>query len=132
LAQGEYRANPSDGLQLEGAIILNAVKCLPPANKPEPSEIATCRNYFEAALAALPNVRIVLALGKIAHVAVTRAIGLPPVSTRFGHGVENVAPDGRILLSSYHCSRYNQNTGRLDAAMFENVFERAVEMRRGV
>jgi uracil-DNA glycosylase family 4 len=132
LAQGEYQANPSDGLQLEGAIILNAVKCLPPANKPEPSEIATCRNYFEAALAALPNVRIVLALGKIAHVAVTRAIGLPPVSTRFGHGVENVAPDGRILLSSYHCSRYNQNTGRLDAAMFENVFERAVEMRRGV
>ena len=128
LAEGEYGADPDDGLRLTGAIILNAVKCLPPANKPEPREIATCRNYFEAALAALPNVRIVVALGQIAHVAAARALGLPPSSTKFGHGVENVAPGGRILLSSYHCSRYNQNTGRLNAAMFEKVFERAVEI----
>src|ERR671920_778829 len=81
LAQGEYRADPADGLTLTGAIILNAVKCLPPS------------------------------------------------STKFGHGAENVAPDGRILLSSYHCSRYNQNTGRLDAAMFESVFERAIALK---
>ena len=129
LAEGEYRASPGDGLQLNGATILNAVKCLPPGNKPEPAEVATCRNYFEAALAALPNVRILVALGRIAHVASARALGLPTASTVFGHGAEAVAPDGRILLSSYHCSRYNQNTGRLDQLMFENVFERALELQ---
>ena len=128
LAEGEYRADPADGLRLTGAVILNAVKCLPPANKPEPSEIATCRHYFEAGLANLPKVRVVVALGQIAHVAAARVLGLPPASTKFGHGAEKVAPDGRILLSSYHCSRYNQNTGRLDQAMFENVFERALEL----
>jgi uracil-DNA glycosylase family 4 len=129
LAEGEYRASPGDGLQLKGAIILNAVKCLPPANKPEPSEIATCRHYLEAGLAALTNVRVVVALGQIAHVAAARALGLPPSSTKFSHGAEAIAPDGRILLSSYHCSRYNQNTRRLDAAMFESVFERALQTR---
>jgi uracil-DNA glycosylase family 4 len=129
LAEGEYRASPGDGLQLKGAIILNAVKCLPPANKPIPQEIATCRNYLDASLASLPHLRVIIALGQIAHVAAARALGLPPSSTKFGHGAENVAPDGRILLSSYHCSRYNQNTRRLDAAMFESVFERALELQ---
>jgi len=129
LAEGEFKARPDDGLELKGAVILNAVKCLPPANKPEPAEIKTCRNYFEAALAALPSARVLVALGQIAHVATARALGLPPSSTKFGHGAEAVAPDGRILLSSYHCSRYNQNTGRLDAGMFESVFERALELR---
>ncbi|HET9812513.1 MAG TPA: uracil-DNA glycosylase [Sphingomicrobium sp.] len=129
LAEGEYRADRNDSLRLNGVIILNSVKCLPPANKPEPGEIATCRNYFEAALVALPSVRVVVALGQIAHVAAARALGLRPAATRFGHGAENVARDGRILLSSYHCSRYNQNTGRLDPAMFESVFARAVELR---
>jgi uracil-DNA glycosylase family 4 len=128
LAEGRYRADPNDGLELKGAIILNAVKCLPPANKPEPAEIVTCRNYFEAALAALPNVKLLVALGQIAHVAAARALRLPPSSTKFGHGSQTVAPCGRILLSSYHCSRYNQNTGRLNAAMFESVFERALEL----
>ena len=125
LAKGSYGADPSDGLRLEGAVILNAVKCLPPANKPEPGEIATCRNYFEAALANLPNVRVIAALGQIAHVAAARTLGLKP---DFGHGSEIKAPDGRILLSSYHCSRYNQNTGRLNSTMFEKVFERAVAL----
>ena len=78
---------------------------------------------------ALPKVRVLVALGQIAHVAAARALGLPPSSTKFGHGAEHAAPDGRILLSSYHCSRYNQNTGRLDAAMFESVFARALELR---
>jgi uracil-DNA glycosylase len=77
----------------------------------------------------LPNVKVLVALGQIAHVATARALGLPPSSTKFGHGAEAIAPDGRILLSSYHCSRYNQNTGRLDARMFEKVFERAVALR---
>jgi uracil-DNA glycosylase family 4 len=129
LAEGEYRADPADGLRLKDAVILNAVKCLPPANKPEPSEIATCRHYLDAGLAALPNVRVVVALGQIAHVAAARALLLPPSSTKFGHGAEAIAPDGRILLSSYHCSRYNQNTGRLDTAMFESVFARAMACR---
>jgi len=129
LAEGKYAADPADGLRLNGAIILNAVKCLPPANKPEPREIATCRTYFEVALGALPKVRVVVALGQIAHVAAARAMGLPPSSTKFGHGAEATAPDGRILLSSYHCSRYNQNTGRLDQAMFESVFARALAIR---
>src|SRR5919206_702239 len=129
LAEGEYRASPGDGLQLKGAIILNAVKCLPPENKPIPEEIATCRTYLEAGLASLANVRVVIALGQIAHVAAARALGLPPSGTKFGHGAENAAPDGRVLLSSYHCSRYNQNTGRLDQAMFESVFARALELR---
>lgn len=126
LAEGEYSADPGDGLRLKGAVILNAVKCLPPANKPEPREIATCRNYFEAALAALPTVRVLVALGQIAHVASAKALGMKP---SFGHGSEVEAPDGRILLSSYHCSRYNQNTGRLNAAMFESVFERALALK---
>jgi uracil-DNA glycosylase family 4 len=129
LAEGEYRANPADGLRLTGAVILNAVKCLPPANKPSPEEIATCRHYLDASLLALRNVRVIVALGQIAHVAAARALGLPPAATKFGHGAEAIAPGGRVLLSSYHCSRYNQNTGRLDAAMFEGVFERALELR---
>ena len=129
LVEGEYAADPADGLTLTGAIILNAVKCLPPANKPEPVEIRTCRSYLEASFAALSNVRVVVALGQIAHVAAARALGLPPAGTKFGHGAEHQAPDGRVLLSSYHCSRYNQNTRKLDAAMFESVFARALALR---
>jgi len=129
LAEGVYTADPADGLKLTGAVILNAVKCLPPANKPLPEEIATCRHYLEVGLDRLVKVRVVVALGQIAHVAAARALGLPPAATKFGHGAEAVAPDGRVLLSSYHCSRYNQNTGRLDAAMFESVFERAIELQ---
>ena len=129
LAEGEYRANPGDGLQLKGAIILNAVKCLPPANKPEPGEIATCRNYFEAALATLPNVRVLVALGQIAHVAAAKALGVPPLDIRPWLG--DPTPDGRILLSSYHCSRYNQNTGRLDAEDVRKRVRAGVGQRRG-
>ena len=129
LATGEFRADPADGLRLTGAVILNAVKCLPPANKPLPAEIATCRNYFEAQLAALPKVRVLLALGQIAHAASCRALGLKPGACKFGHGSEYQAPGGLVLLSSYHCSRYNQNTRLLDAEMFESVFERALTLR---
>ncbi len=129
IAKGEYRADPEDGLLLKGAVILNAVKCLPPANKPEPHEIATCRNYFEAALATLTKMRVVVALGRIAHDAAARALGLPLAAAPFRHGAEARTPGGLVLLSSYHCSRYNQNTGRLDPIMFERVFQRAIELR---
>ena len=128
-SEGTYAADPGDGLHLKGAVILNAVKCLPPANKPEPQEIANCRMFLEASLAALPRVRVIIALGQIAHVAAARALGLAPAKTKFGHGAEHVAGDGRILLPSYHCSRYNQNTRKLDAAMFQAVFERATKIQ---
>ena len=129
LATGIYRADPSDDLRLTGALILNAVKCLPPQNKPDPSEIATCRAYFEAALASLPNVRVLVALGAIAHTAAARALGLRSSQAKFGHGSVVTAPDGRMLLGTYHSSRYNQNTRRLTPDMFEAVFARAVELR---
>ena len=129
LGTGTYRADPADDVRLHGAVILNAVKCLPPANKPEPSEIATCRSYFEAALAQLPNLKVLVALGAIAHAAAARALGVRPMHAKFGHGSEATASDGRILLGTYHSSRYNQNTGRLDAPMFEAVFARALELK---
>lgn len=128
LAQGKYRGEADDGLALKGAIVLNAVKCFPPANRPTPQEIATCGHYLEAALANLPNVRVVIALGQIAHVAAARTMGLWP-KAKFAHGAEARAPDGRVLLSTYHCSRQNTNTGRLTREMFEIVFARALELR---
>lgn len=127
LAEGRYSDQPGT-LRLNGAVVLNAVKCLPPANKPTPEEIATCGHYLEAALANLPKVRVVVALGQIAHVAAARTLGLWPRS-KFSHGAEAVAPDGRLLLSAYHCSRQNTNTGKLTRHMFERIFQRALELR---
>ena len=128
LAEGHYRGEAADGLTLVGAVVLNAVKCLPPGNKPTPEEIATCSHYLEASLAALSKVRVVVALGQIAHAAAARRLGLWP-SAKFAHGAEAEAPDGRQLLSTYHPSRQNTNTGRLTRGMFEAVFERALELR---
>ena len=130
LAEGEYRETPDDTLRLKGVAIVNSVKCVPPQNKPTPEEIATCtRAYFRPALALLPNVRVLVALGRIAHDAAVRAVGGRLADYRFAHLAEHRLPDGRTLVDSYHCSRYNQNTGRLTAAMFEAVFARAVELK---
>ena len=129
LARGDYRGEAGDGLMFDGAIVLNAVKCLPPGNKPSPEEVATCRNYLEAALAALPKVRVVVSLGQIAHGAAARTLGLWG-KAKFAHCAEAVAPDGRLLLSSYHPSRQNTNTGKLTREMFESVFERVLEIRQ--
>ncbi len=128
LAEGHYRGERDDGLRLNAAVIVNTVKCLPPANKPTPEEVATCSHYLEAAMAGLPKVRVVVALGQIAHVAAAKALGLWPRS-KFAHGAEAIATDGRVLLSTYHCSRQNTNTGRLTREMFEAVFRRAVELK---
>ena len=128
LARGDYRADPDDGLRLTGAVIVNAVRCLPPANKPTPAEIRTCRPFLEAPLAALPRVRVLVALGQIAHESACRALGLKPGKAKFGHLAEHPLPDGRVLIDSYHCSRYNQNTGKLTATMFDAVFARAAEL----
>ncbi|WP_375392609.1 uracil-DNA glycosylase [uncultured Sphingomonas sp.] len=128
LATGDYRADPDDGLTLTGAVIVNAVRCLPPANKPLPAEIRTCRPFLDGPLAALPNVRVLVALGRIAHDAAVRAAGVRLAAHRFGHGAEHALPDGRVLIDSYHCSRYNQNTGVLTPRMFAAVFTRALAL----
>ncbi|HYJ83237.1 MAG TPA: uracil-DNA glycosylase [Allosphingosinicella sp.] len=129
LAEGRFEARPDDGLKLKGVAILNSVKCVPPQNKPTPEEITTCTGaYFRPALAALPGVRILVALGRIAHDAAVRSAGGRLAAYPFGHLAEHVLPGGRILIDSYHCSRYNQNTNRLSAPMFEAVFEKALEL----
>lgn len=128
LAAGEYRADPADGLVLKGAVILNAVKCLPPQNKTLPHEEANCRRFLMASIESLPKLTTFVALGKVAHDSLCRSFGLPLAKAKFAHGAEHVLPGGMRLIDSYHCSRYNQNTRRLDAAMFEAVFEKAVQM----
>ncbi len=125
LAEGEYRADPADGFTLKGAMITNAVRCAPPENKPIPAEIAMCRPFLTARIAALPRARAILALGSIAHESVLRAHALKPTHVRFGHGVEALLPGARTLISSYHCSRYNTQTRRLTPDMFETVMARA-------
>jgi uracil-DNA glycosylase len=124
-AEGEYRADPNDGLHLVDAMITNAVRCAPPENKPTPAEITTCRRFLSARLAALPRLRVILALGSIAHESVLRAHGLKPSAAKFGHGAEAALPNGCTLISSYHCSRYNTQTRRLTTEMFEEVMARA-------
>ncbi|HUQ11490.1 MAG TPA: uracil-DNA glycosylase [Steroidobacteraceae bacterium] len=114
-----------DGLQLTGARISNAVKCLPPENKPLPAEIKTCNQYLAAELAQLESVKAILALGTVAHDSVLMALGLKKSVAKFGHGNEHELPVGRRMIDSYHCSRYNTQTRRLTAAMFQAVLGRA-------
>jgi len=125
LSEGAYGGSVDDGLRLKGAIILNAVKCLPPQNKTLPVEEANCRPFLMAAIGALPKLTTFIALGKVAHDSLCRSFGVPLAKARFAHGTEHDLPGGKRLIDSYHCSRYNQNTRRLDAAMFEAVFQRA-------
>ena len=129
LSRGRYDARVDDGLELAGAIIINAVKCLPPQNKPTPEEIRTCRPFLDRQQSILPKARVFLALGKIAHDSALKLFGVRQADAKFGHGAEHRLPDGRWLIDSYHCSRYNTNTGRLTAEMFEAVFARAAELR---
>ena len=126
LSRGAYEADRSDGLKLTGAIILNAVKCLPPQNKTLPIEEANCRPFLMEAIASLPNLTTFIALGKVAHDSLCRGFGLPLAKAKFAHGAVHDLLGGLRLIDSYHCSRYNQNTRRLDAAMFETVFAAAV------
>jgi uracil-DNA glycosylase family 4 len=129
LTTGAYGGTVDDGLALDGAIIVNAVRCVPPQNKPTPEEIRTCRRFLEPALKALPKVRVVVALGQIAHQSAIKALGGKLPKYGFAHGAEHVLPSGLRLIDSYHCSRYNQNTGRLTVPMFENVFASACRYR---
>jgi len=123
-ARGTYRADPNDGLQLVDCRIANAVRCLPPENKPLPVEFTQCRPFLQAELAVMPEVKVILALGKGAHDQVLRALTVRPASAYpFIHGRLHDLPTRLRLADSYHCSRYNTNTGRLTTAMFEDVFK---------
>jgi uracil-DNA glycosylase family 4 len=126
-ARGDYGESADDGLALVDCRITNAVRCVPPENKPEPAEIATCNRFLVAELTLLPRLAAVLALGSIAHQAVLAALGHRRSAYRFAHGALHALPGGPLLADSYHCSRYNTNTGRLTPAMFEAVF---AELRR--
>ena len=130
LVEGSYEGRADDGLILRDAIILNAVKCLPPQNKPLPEEIRTCRRFLQAHVAQLRQARIFVALGQIAHQSTIKALGGKLPKACFAHLAEHRMPSGKIVIDSYHCSRYNQNIGRLDAEMFEAVFARAVALSR--
>ncbi len=111
-----------DGLELIDCRITNAVKCLPPLNKPEPAEIRQCNGYLGGEIAGLGEGATIMALGTIAHQAVLRALGLKLKDFSFGHGAVHALPRGMTLYDSYHCSRYNTQTRRLTAEMFESVF----------
>jgi uracil-DNA glycosylase family 4 len=117
-----------DGLELRRARITNSVKCLPPANKPLPAEVKTCNEFLRNELHASPEVRVILALGLIAHQAVLRACDLKPGQFRFAHGAEHPLGESRRLLDSYHCSRYNTQTRRLTPSMFHSVVARARDL----
>jgi uracil-DNA glycosylase family 4 len=128
LASGPISTAADDGMKLLDARITNSVKCLPPANKPLPVEIRTCNAYLRAELAESPGARVILALGAIAHAAVLQACDLPPGQFRFAHAAEHRLDGERVLLDSYHCSRYNTQTRRLTTGMFESVIARAREL----
>jgi len=120
-ARGHYAARPDDGLQLVDCRITNAVRCVPPENKPVGQEITACRPFLAAEIAGLPRLEVILALGAIAHQAVLSSLKLRQASAAFRHGALHALPGGATLADSYHCSRYNTNTGRLTLAMFDAV-----------
>jgi uracil-DNA glycosylase family 4 len=125
LAKGRYEERADDTLELVDCRIANAVRCVPPQNKPEPSEIKTCRQFLISELETLPNVKVILALGKIAHDSVCDALGARKALHPFKHGVSYERVGKYTLISSYHCSRYNTNTGVLTEKMFEDVMAKA-------
>jgi uracil-DNA glycosylase family 4 len=122
-AEGRYAARPDDGLSLIDCRITNAVRCVPPENKPIGAEIAACRPFLAGELDALPDGAAILALGQVAHKAVLAALGQRQAAFPFGHGARHPLADDRTLFDSYHCSRYNTNTGRLTEPMFHSVFK---------
>ena len=121
-ASGIYDRRPDDGLRLIDCAIVNAVRCVPPQNKPTPQEIASCRVFLDQSLQALPRLTAILALGRIAHETLLKALGVRSSLYPFRHGARHeVIPDGPVVFDSYHCSRYNTNTGVLTESMFDDV-----------
>lgn len=128
LASAPKSVSVDDGLRLIGARITNSVKCLPPENKPLPTEVRECSSYLRAELAALKDVKVVLALGRVAHESVLDCVGSKRSAHVFAHGAEHALPDGRTLVDSYHCSRYNTQTRRLTTEMFHTVVAKAAAL----
>src|SRR5262249_41236539 len=120
-AEGEYAADPEDSLRLLGCMVTNAVRCVPPLNKPSPTEIAACRPFLANRIAAMPGLGAILALGRIAHDSTLAALGAKRSRHPFAHGARHAVRPGLVLFDSYHCSRYNTNTGKLTAEMFRSV-----------
>ncbi len=125
-AKGSYAARPNDGVSLHDCRVTNAVRCVPPQNKPTASEVNACRQFLADEIAAMQRLEVILALGGLAHGAVVATLGHRKSAWKFGHNLRHDLPDGPVLFNSYHCSRYNTNTGRLTTAMFEDVF-RAID-----
>lgn len=123
LATGHYNKVASDGLILNGCRITNAVRCVPPENKPTGAEVRACAGYLRAELAALPGLRCLLSLGALSHGAILTVLGEKKSAFGFAHCAQHQLSNGLILADSYHCSRYNTNTGRLTGGMFDQVFE---------
>ena len=122
-ARGRYEKRPDDGLTLSDCAIVNAVRCVPPENKPTPAEIAACRRYLAGVVRGLPRLKAIVALGRIAHDSALRAFGARPAAFPFAHGARHDLDGfGVALFDSYHCSRYNTNTGLLNESMFRAVF----------
>ena len=121
-ATGVYDARKDDGLELIDARITNAVKCVPPENKPTGAEINTCLQFLKTEIATMPCLKIILSLGLVSHNAVLKALGHKQSAFKFSHGAVHDAGSGLRLIDSYHCSRYNTNTGRLTTKMFEDIF----------
>ena len=123
-AAGAYDRRPDDGLTLVDCAIVNAVRCVPPQNKPTPMEIGACRTYLTRSIEALGRVKVALALGRVAHESLLRAVGARLAEFPFAHGARHaLKAGGPVLFDSYHCSRYNTNTGRLTESMFRDVFD---------
>lgn len=129
-ATGSYEARADDGLTLVDTIIVNAVRCVPPANKPTPAEIKTCRQFLIRTLEVMPNLSAIVTLGRIAHDSLVSTLGLRRASVPFGHGAIHTLENGVTIHDSYHCSRYNTNTGVLTEDMFRSVFT-AVRQKLG-
>ena len=123
-AEGEYRADPNDSLRLKNCLITNAVRCVPPQNKPVGAEIKACRPFLLNQLEALPNLKAILALGRIAHDTLLTTFNLRKANYKFAHNAAHQISDTYTLFDSYHCSRYNTNTGRLTQDMFHDVFRK--------
>lgn len=121
-AQGRYEARPDDSLVLVDCVIANAVRCVPPENKPTPAEITTCRPFLAERIAAMPRLAAIVVLGRIAHDSTLAALEVRKAAFPFAHGARHAVRPSLALFDSFHCSRYNTNTGRLTPDMFRTVF----------
>ena len=127
LSTGEYQSRPDDGVDLHNIRIVNAVRCVPPQNKPIGAEINTCRQFLVEDINAMTSMKAMITLGRIGHLSALKALGLREKDYPFGHAARHDLPNGVKLIASYHCSRYNTQTGRLTTEMFRDVFRKATQ-----